>query len=143
MMNKPQKHTIAKRDKEKITKTISSYLQRHEEIFAAYIFGSYVSDELFGDIDLGILVQVEPENLLDYEFELEINLEKLVKIPVDVRVLNKAPASFAQNVIRHKMLIIDKDPNRRADFESYVLRTYFDFAPFRRQYLAEVINARI
>ena len=142
-MNKPQKHTIAKRDKEKITKTISSYLQRHEEIFAAYIFGSYVSGELFGDIDLGILVRNEPENLLEYEFELEIKLEELVKFAVDVRILNKAPVSFVQNVIRHGQIIIDSKPNIRSDFESYILRKYFDFAPFRRRYLAEVINARL
>lgn len=142
-MSKLYKYTLPKQDKDKITKTINSYLQQQDEIYAAYLFGSYVTDELFRDIDLGVLVQAEPENLLDYEFELEINLEKLVKFPVDVRVLNKAPATFTQNVIRHKTILIDKDPNKRADFESYVLRTYFDFAPFRRLYLAEVIDAQI
>ena len=76
-----------------------------------------------------------------YEFELEIKLEELVKFSVDVRVLNKAPITFVQNVIRHGIIIIDNKPNIRADFESYILRKYFDFAPFRRQYLAEVVNA--
>ena len=142
-MNKTVKHTITKRDNEKITKTISSHLQKHKEIFAAYLFGSYVTGQPFGDIDLGILVRNEPENLLEYEFELEIKLEVLVKFAVDVRVLNKAPVSFVQNVIRHGQIIIDSKPNTRSDFESYILRKYFDFAPFRRRYLAEVINAPI
>ena len=140
-MNKIKKHTIAKREKEKITKTIFSYLQKRKEIFAAYLFGSYGTGQQFGDIDLGILVRNEPENLLEYEFELEIKLEELVKFAVDVRILNKAPVSFVQNVIRHGIIIIDNKPNIRADFESYILRKYFDFAPFRRQYLAEVVNA--
>jgi len=142
-MNKTIKHTITKQDKEKITKTIFSYLQKHKEIVAAYLFGSYASGQPFGDIDLGILVRNEPENPLEYEFELEIKLEELVKLAVDVRVLNKAPVSFVQNVIRHGQIIIDCKPNIRSDFESYILRKYFDFAPFRRRYLAEVINARL
>jgi predicted nucleotidyltransferase len=142
-MNKTIKHTITKQDKEKITKTISSYLQNHKEIVAAYLFGSYVSGQPYGDIDLGILVRNEPENPLEYEFELEIKLEELVKFAVDVRILNKAPVSFVQNVIRHGQVIIDSKPNIRSDFESYILRKYFDFAPFRRRYLAEVINARL
>ena len=138
-MNKTIKHTITKQDKEKITKTISSYLQNHKEIVAAYLFGSYVSGQPYGDIDLGILVRNEPENPLEYEFELEIKLEELVKFAVDIRILNKAPVSFVQNVIRHGQIIIDSKPNLRSDFESYILRKYFDFAPFRRRYLAEVI----
>ena len=142
-MNKTIKHNITKREKEKLTKTISSYLQQNREIFAAYLFGSYVTGQPFGDIDLGILVRNEPENLLEYEFELEIKLEVLVKFAVDVRVLNKAPVSFVQNVIRHGQIIIDSKPNTRSDFESYILRKYFDFAPFRRRYLSEVINAPI
>ena len=142
-MNKNIKRTITKQDKEKITKTISSFLQKHKEIVAAYLFGSYASGQPFGDIDLGILVRNEPENPLEYEFELEIKLEELVKLAVDVRVLNKAPVSFVQNVIRHGQIIIDCKPNIRSDFESYILRKYFDFAPFRRRYLAEVINARL
>jgi hypothetical protein len=36
----------------------------------------------------------EPEDLLGYEFELEIKLEELVKFSVDVRVLNRAPVTF-------------------------------------------------
>ena len=140
-MSKIKKHTIAKREKEIISKSIFSYIQKHKEIITAYFFGSYISGPKFGDIDIGILVRDEPENLLDYEFELEIKLEELVKFSVDVRVLNNAPVTFVQNVIRHGIIFIDNNPNIRADFESYILRKYFDFAPFRRQYLAEVINA--
>ena len=140
-MNKIIKHSITKREKEKITKSIFSYIQKRKEILTAYFFGSYVSGQKFGDIDIGILVLNEPEDLLGYEFELEIELEELVKLSVDVRLLNNAPVTFVQNVIRHGEIIIDNKPNFRADFESYILRKYFDFAPFRRQYLVEVINA--
>ncbi len=49
------KNSITNLDKEKINNTISSNLQKHKEIFAVYLFGSYVTDQQFRDIDLGIL----------------------------------------------------------------------------------------
>jgi predicted nucleotidyltransferase len=140
-MNKYKKHTISKREKKKITKAISLYIQKREEIITAYLFGSFVGGQQFGDIDIGVLVLNELEDQLGYEFELEIELTELVKYSVDVRVLNKAPITFVQTVIRHGLIIIDNKPNMRSDFESYILRKYFDFAHFRRQYLAEVVNA--
>jgi hypothetical protein len=51
--------------------------------------------------------------------------------------------TFVQNVIRGGKLVLDKQPNVRSDFESISLRKYFDFAPFRRRYLSEVIDAPI
>ena len=142
-MNKIKKHSITAPEKEEVVKTISANLRQHEEIYAAYLFGSLVNGQSFGDIDLAILLQNEPENLLECELEFEIKLEELVKFSVDVRVINKAPVSFVQNVIRHGKVIIDSKPNIRSDFESYILRKYFDFSSFRRRYLTEVGNAPV
>jgi len=36
---------------------------------AIYVFGSYVTNQQFRDIDPGILVRNEPENLLEYELK--------------------------------------------------------------------------
>jgi len=74
---------------------------------------------------------------------MECKLEKILGCPVDVRVLNYAPLSFCQNVIRQGKVVMDRNPDLRADFEGKVLKQYFDFAPFRRQYLQEVTNAPI
>ena len=142
-MTKIKKHTLAKQKKEEIIKTISACLLQHDEIFAAYIFGSFITQEAFTDIDLGVLLRHGYEDLLEYEVELERKLEKLVKFGIDVRILNSAPVSFSQNVIRSGQVIVDTDPNRRSDFESYALKKYFDFARFRRRYLSEVSNAPI
>jgi predicted nucleotidyltransferase len=140
-MGKKTKYFTTKQEKEEIVDAISSFLQQHGEIYAAYLFGSFITKESFADIDLGVLLRREPEDILEYEIELESKLEKLERFRLDVRVLNRAPISFAQNVIRYGRLIIDREPNIRSDFESYVLKKYFDFARFRRIYLAEVINA--
>jgi len=74
---------------------------------------------------------------------MESEIEKISDYQVDVRLLNAAPISFVQNVIRHGQVIVDMDPNFRADFQGMVLKKYFDFSPFRRRYLEEVVNAPI
>jgi len=114
-------------------------LRRHEEIAAAYCHGSFLTDA-FADIDLGVLLYTALGDPVIYEMSLENELEKLISYSVDIRVINEAPISFCQAVVRGKV-ILDRDPNRRAEFESRVLREYFDFAPFRQRYLAEVLNA--
>ena len=142
-MSRKKKYSITKKKKDEVIDIISSCLQQYREILAAYIFGSFISHRSFADIDLGILTQIQADNLLEYETELEIKLYRLVKFEIDVRVLNHAPLSFVQNAIRHGQLIFDINPNRRADFENIVLKKYFDFSRFRRQYLEDVIDAPV
>jgi len=138
------KYTLTKSEKEKIIKEISSDLfQGHSEILTVYIFGSFISMQSFSDIDIGIVTAMDLRQPLAFELELENRLEKTIKYPVDIRVLNQAPLSFSQNVFRTGRIIIDKDPNMRADFEGRILKQYFDFSPFQQRYLQEVTNAPV
>jgi predicted nucleotidyltransferase len=107
------------------------------------LFGSFIAAESFSDIDLGMIIKTEIANLMLFEFELENRLEKICSHPVDVRVLNRASLSFCQNVIRFGKVILDRDPNLRADFEGNIRKQYFDFSRFRKQYLREAVNAPI
>lgn len=138
------KYTIESSEKEKLIEIFAYQLEKqHKEIRFAYIFGSFISAMYFSDIDLGIVVGVDLKSPLNFEIELENRLEKIAKFPVDVRVLNNAPISFTQNVFRTGRVILDKYPNIRADFEGRILKEYFDFAPYQRAYLHEVINAPV
>ena len=138
------KHSLKNTEKEKIIQRISSCIfEQYDEIFTVYIFGSFISAQYFSDVDIAIIVVMDLSMPLEFELELENRLEKAIKFPVDVRILNQAPISFAQNVFRTGRVIIDKNPNMRADFESRVLKQYFDFSPFHQRYLQEVINAPV
>ena len=138
------KHKLKSSQKEAVVKKISSYLHSEcGEITAAYLFGSFVTEDSFADIDLGIITNVEPESSLNYELNLESKLERVIKYPMDIRIINRAPLSFCQSVIRNGRIVVDRDPNMRADFEGLILKKYFDFAPFHRRYLQEVINAPV
>jgi hypothetical protein len=141
---KKKKYTISKFQRVRIAEDISSYLEENlEGITTAYLFGSFVTDAPFSDIDLGVIIKNDLAKPIFFEFELENRLEKIFKYTVDVRILNRAPLSFCQNVIRHGKVILDRDPNLRADFEGNIMKQYFDYSRFRKQYLKEAVNAPI
>ena len=138
------KHNLRSSQKEAIVKKIYSYLHTEcKDIIVAYLFGSFIKEGSFSDIDLGIITSMEPERPLNYELDLESRLERVIKYPMDIRIINRAPLSFSQSVIRNGRIIVDRNPNLRADFEGQILKQYFDFAPFRRRYLSEVIYAPV
>lgn len=143
-MNRFKKHALSTSKKQRLEKEIAAFLTGEVEgLSFAYIFGSFATPGPFSDIDIAIYLEKPVDDPLDAEFDLENALEERIRLPVDVRILNKAPVSFCRNVIKEGTVIIDNDPNRRADFQGLVLKKYFDFEPFRRRYLREVINAPI
>jgi predicted nucleotidyltransferase len=141
---KKKKYALSKSHKDKMVESISLYLRETmESISTAYLFGSFAVADSFSDIDLGVIIKTDRANLMLFELELESRFEKICGHPVDVRVLNRAPLSFCQNVIKYGKVILDRDPNLRADFEGYIRKRYFDFSRFRKQYLREAVNAPI
>jgi len=139
-----KKHRLMDYQREQVVNKISSYfMERHEEIMTVYLFGSFNAAEAFSDIDLAILADSPLDDPIFIEIDLETELEKIVKYPVDVRILNNAPLSFCREVIRFGTVIVDRRPNLRADFQGKILKQYSDFTLFRRRYLYEVVNAPI
>lgn len=130
--------------KEMVIKNIRGILKKVEpEVISAYIFGSFVQEDKFSDIDLALLFKTQIDKPLDFEIALEIILEDSIGYRFDVRVLNDAPLSFCQVVFRNGKLIVDSKPNFRADFTGNILKQYFDFSYFRQRYLREVLNAEV
>lgn len=142
-MNKKRK-SLDVSEKERLVEKICLFLQRQgDEIVTGYLFGSFNTAERFSDIDLAVLVKDHEKNPVGFEIDLETRLEKVVEYRVDVRILNGAPLSFCQSVIRSGRVILDRDPNMRADFQGRILKQYFDFSRFRKRYLNEVVNAPV
>ena len=138
------KYNMSTPQKDQIIRQLASHINRKlNDLSAAYLFGSFIGKDQFSDIDLGLLLKSKVLDVLEYELALETRLENKFKHPFDVRVLNVAPNSFSQNVIRTGKVIVDNAPGMRAVFEGNVLKQYFDFAYFRRRYLKEVGSAAI
>jgi len=139
---KKTKRNLSDEKKQALIQRLVSYLEKeHPELVAAYIFGSFVSEKPFADIDVALLARSADAETLNFELVTENNIEQILGLPVDVRVMNTAPLSFQFQVIRNGQLILERDPNARAEYQAQILKQYFDFSCFRKRYLKEVVHA--
>ncbi|MCJ7782538.1 MAG: nucleotidyltransferase domain-containing protein [Desulfobacterales bacterium] len=143
-MNGRKMHQLSETGRKEIEKKIRDILVKKSEISFAFAHGSFVKEDHFRDIDIAIFLDQIPEHLLDYELSLETELMNTVgTYQVDVRVLNTAPLSFKYNVIKSGSILLVKDDDKRTDFQEAVLSHYFDFEPYRNNYLRETIGVEV
>ena len=77
------------------------------------------------DVDLGIYVKNSKRlNFLSLFRKIS---QILGTDEIDLVVLNSAPISLAGRILKNKKILIDKDPFLRHQYESLIMRKYFDF----------------
>ncbi len=135
MKNLVMDHFVSEDQKNQIMEKITELLKEKNEVIFAYVYGSFLSGG-FRDIDIGIYPK---EENLNFELDLETELEQTLGFPVDVRNLNSAPPSFRFNVIKG-FLLVSKDEKTRTDFESLTISLYHDFKFYRDRYRREVLG---
>ncbi len=136
-MDKIKRYFLSKKEKQKIEIVIREILKKREEIVFAYIFGSFLDNLFFRDIDIGIyLKNIAKKEAFNYEIELGYEIESKIKIPVDLRIINFAPLYFQFHILQGKILFI-KDEELWANFLDLTLRKYLDFKPLREEFLKE------
>jgi predicted nucleotidyltransferase len=104
---------------------------------AAYLFGSVARREARpdSDVDVAVLFVEEPPRTLEgLHFDLERELETLLGRPVQLVVLNRAPAYLVHRVLRESRLLSNRDPSKRVRFEVRKRNEYFDLLPILRRY---------
>jgi len=130
-------HTLNDIQKKEIIDELTRLLIEREEIIFAYLHGSFLTHD-FRDIDIAVYLKKDEDVL--YEVELGVELEKILKFPVDVRVLNSAPLTFKFKVIKDGLLLFSRDERIRSDFEALTISEYHDFSYFRKRYRREVLG---
>jgi len=123
--------------------TIGRYLGARPEVSFAYLYGSFVAGLPCRDIDVGIFVdegRLGDEDPWDWETRWSAELTRAVGIPVDVRVLNRAPVGFQHGVLQGEALLVG-DEVRLGDFIERVAGDYMEFEWLGRQYLREVLGS--
>jgi predicted nucleotidyltransferase len=143
MDKQPGQRSLTAAEKDLIIGRIEDLLREIPDIVAAYVFGSFARDEAFRDIDIGVLFDEPPPSLLEFELRIEADFEKVLKMPVDLRVLNGAPQSFAYTVLREGKILVDRNPNLRASYEGNIIKQYLDFSRFRKRSLRSLTDAGI
>ena len=104
-------------------------------IIFAYLFGGVARDKRgpLSDVDLGIYVRNIKR--LDFLSSFSEISRILGTDEIDLVVLNSAPISFAGRILRNRKILIDKDPFLRHQYESRILREFFDFTIKERDIL--------
>ena len=110
---------------------------RPERIAAAWLFGSRASGRARADsdVDVAILMLDEPPETLDgMGFDVAAALEEQLDVPVDLVILNRAPAELVHYVLRGGELVHETDASRRVAFEVRARAEYFDLKPILDEY---------
>ena len=133
---------------EKEIKLLTKALSKRSHITFAYLFGSKVkgyANEM-SDWDIAIYFK-EPLRKNNHwrAFELEAELSRAIGGTVQVTVLNNPlPPVFAFQILKDGIVLLDRNPNLRMDFENMTMRHYYDWQYFlKRQMEADRLSPHI
>jgi hypothetical protein len=155
-------------EREAILNALRKSLEDQPNVVFAYVYGSFLADRPFHDIDVAVYVdfQAADERNVDLyaqelAFDLEGHLHALLggqrgdaqasaaptqeitspsSPPVDVRTLNQAPLGFCYQVCRGQLLVSRNEP-RRAGWVTRVVSRYLDRRPLHHRALKEAMTA--
>ncbi|MCX8095002.1 MAG: nucleotidyltransferase domain-containing protein [Caldisericia bacterium] len=131
-------------EKKKIFTKLRGILLRKKEIEFAYIFGSFISNTPFEDIDIGIYLKkdlLDKINKLDYIIELGIILEnKLKGFKIDLVILNDLEFTFLYHVFKEGKLLFSRNKEKYYDFLIYVIDNYLDYKEYRDYIIKEFLK---
>lgn len=130
-------------NKKKIRSQIRDYLARQDDVIFVYLFGSFVGQDRYRDIDIGAYMDHSVD--LVRLGHIKAALDKQIKSKVDLVFLNKVPdkkPAFGFQVITQGELLINKDIAVHRNFQERMLHHYFDTAYLRKK-MDKAFNDRI
>jgi predicted nucleotidyltransferase len=115
-------------DKKALREKIKAFLEGRKEIFFAYLFGSFLEEDYFRDIDVGIYVDETEPVTRDtfYDIVLSTEIESFAKFPVDIIVLNRESSSMVFNASKGELLK-NTDDELRENFVTMHWKMYWDW----------------
>ena len=107
------------------------------DVLAVYLYGSRARGTATrdSDVDLGVLLKGAPPPALGGPAQdVEATVERALGLPVEVVVVNTAPADLVHRILRDGVILLDRDRAARLRFEVQSRNEYFDLEPVRRRY---------
>jgi predicted nucleotidyltransferase len=125
------------------TDQIAHYCEQDEEIVAVYLFGSRAGNDYTSqsDVDLAVLLKSE-ESSFDL-LGFIVTMERMLKLPVDAVVLNRAGEVLKYQVRLHSVLLYESDAKLRKQFEIMGRKSYEDFQYFHRRYIRRTLYGEL
>lgn len=122
-----------------IDRIVAEVCASRPDVAAVYLFGSVARDAAGpgSDVDVAVLFARNPPALLaGPRYSLEGDLERALRRPVDLVVLNDAPVDLRTRVLRDGRILVDRDRSARIAFEVRTRNEAFDLQPILTQYRA-------
>jgi predicted nucleotidyltransferase len=131
-------HHLENTEREAVLEQLSAALATREDVIFAYAYGSFLLQDGFRDIDVSVWTDSHAGERIDVEVANQ--LTRLVRFPVDVRVVNRAPVAFLFHVLRGRRLVVT-DERLLSDLIERTARTCHDRAPLIRRAAREAFAA--
>ncbi len=123
-----------------INELTALFAAREADVVAAYLFGSVARHEELAasDLDIAVFFRESPvDRLLNSGVVLRGELERRLRLTIDLVSLNNAPPDLVHRVLRDGVLLADHAPSLRIAFEVKSRNDYFDLLPHLRRYRGE------
>lgn len=132
---------------ERVSQALNGILRDVPEVAAAYAYGSRVRGRALplSDLDLAFVLAADAERddpLLAERLSARLASELGVSVEIDAHVAQDLPLPVRGRVVTDGILVYERDPVRRVEFETSTRRLYFDFLPLLERDAREGIRAR-
>jgi len=132
-------HKISKRERGKIKNKIKKILKKEKDVLFAYIFGGFVRDDSFHDIDIAVYIMPSSQkDLLKRIFEIADKIEREIDIETDVVAFNLIDPYLRMEILEGELLFT-KDEVKHDFLIDYYIREYFDEKAFFERNLSEKV----
>lgn|SRR4030043_1197536 len=125
------------------TNSIKNYLISRPEVIMAFVFGSVAADSAGSESDLDIAIYFNPtQQRIEWESKTQyptedriwLDLERLSGREIDLLVLNRAPATMVDTVLRGGKVLFIRDRNIYLDLLLMVSREAEDYRDFIEEF---------
>lgn len=125
-------YNLSKAERNYVTSLISNLFNRDKEVVFVYLYGSFIGDGPFRDIDIFVYLRNGEDPFADavrikekvFDALVHAGFDKFDIDDIDVRVINDSPYYFAIDLLSDGLLIVDNDPELRTDYIEQVSDEY-------------------
>ena len=122
-------------------------LNKHSSVTFAYLYGSRVKGKTNdrSDWDLAVYLKEPSKNYGPWPaFEIEAEMSRAIRATVQVTILNELSSPLLGfEIIKHGIILIDRDEELRMDFENRILRNYHDWQYLLKRHIASERHQKI
>ena len=135
---------LDQKEKALLISELRELLAGKEPVLFAYLYGSFLGEGFFRDIDIAVYFDSpafkDSSDMFNYSLALSAECDMATSgVTFDLRPLNLAPLPFRFDVVTQGRVLYTRDEELRVDFEARTRSLYFDFLPHLRLYFRNIV----